>query len=329
MQQSKESELAEKSKKAFLRRELVIGIGTTLIFFLSLLFAPLAGIFSSIFSPLPTLLSFYRWGRPEGYGIPLGAALAGWLILSYFGLTHLMFYFMEMILLGLLLADGMRRQWSPEKTIVRASLILFIMGSFVFWFTYGGSEGGVFKDLEKNLLAITAEVLQRYREFFPQQHLPEEQLRKAIVVMVRLIPGMALASTLMVAWLNVLLAKRFCRVHHLPLPPWQEWSRWKAPEYLVWGAIASGFFVLLPSTSLQILGLNVLIVCSAVYLLQGLAIVVFYFERWQFPPFFRGILYVVIFLQQIVTLGVVLVGLFDMWFDFRRLSKPSPPDHQA
>lgn len=321
MHQINENKAYERSGKIFLRKELVFGIGTTLIFFFSLLLAPLAGIFSSLLSPLPTLLGFYRWGRPEGYAIPAGAALVGGLILSYLGLIRVMGYLLELLLLGLLLGDGMRRQWSIERTIGRAALIAFTIGALIFWFTHGGPGSPVFKNLEENVLTTAKEVFHQYNDLFPEKYIPMDQFRQIVAVMIRLLPGFALASTLFVAWLNLLLARRFCRIHRLPLPAWQEWSHWKSPDLLVWPVIACGFVLLLPSPFLlQILSLNILMVLGAIYLFQGLAVVVFYFQRWKLSPFFRGILYAVIFLQQIVTLGVVFLGLFDVWFDFRRLS---------
>jgi hypothetical protein len=54
-----------------------------------------------------------------------------------------------------------------------------------------------------------------------------------------------------------------------------------------------------------------------------LAIVGFYFERWKLPRIFRAFLYGVILVQQFFTLGAMLMGLFDLWVDFRRL-KQSP-----
>jgi hypothetical protein len=39
------------------------------------------------------------------------------------------------------------------------------------------------------------------------------------------------------------------------------------------------------------------------------------------PRFLRGLTYVLIVFQQIFTLLVVGLGLFDLWGDFRRLGK--------
>jgi uncharacterized protein YybS (DUF2232 family) len=60
---------------------------------------------------------------------------------------------------------------------------------------------------------------------------------------------------------------------------------------------------------------------GTLYFLQGLAIVAFYFERWKMPLFIKGFVYVVLFLQQFASMVVAALGLFDVWFDFRKLVK--------
>jgi uncharacterized protein YybS (DUF2232 family) len=130
----------------------------------------------------------------------------------------------------------------------------------------------------------------------------------------------------LIAWLNLLLARHFCWVHRVALPPWPAWNRWKSPEVLVWPLIAAGFMVLVSNQTLTLIGLNLLIVLGAVYLLHGLAIVAFYFEKWKLPSIVRGIGYGLIFLQQLVSLVVMALGLFDLWLDFRRLTKKPVSD---
>ena len=97
---------------------------------------------------------------------------------------------------------------------------------------------------------------------------------------------------------------------------------WKGPEPLVWGLIACGFVLLAPGLDIvNGLALNVLLVIAACYFAQGLAIIAFFFHKNKVPRFLRGITYVLIVLQQIFTLMVVGLGLFDLWGDFRRLKK--------
>ena len=69
------------------------------------------------------------------------------------------------------------------------------------------------------------------------------------------------------------------------------------------------------------LALNVFLVTAVFYFLQGLAIVAYYFHRKNIPYFLRSLAYVLIVFEQLFTLFVVGLGLFDLWGDFRRLNK--------
>jgi hypothetical protein len=50
-------------------------------------------------------------------------------------------------------------------------------------------------------------------------------------------------------------------------------------------------------------------------------VIAYYFHKNNVPRFLRGVTYVLIAFEQIFTLVVVGVGLFDLWGDFRRLGK--------
>jgi uncharacterized protein YybS (DUF2232 family) len=305
-------------------KELLLGVTATLLFFLTVMMIPVFGIFAGIFTPLPTLLFYYRWGSPWGFGVPGGAVVFGGVVLAFLNLSQSLPYLIEMLLLGLLLGWGMRRSWSLERTVSIATLVVFAIGTLVFWFNYSGGTDGPGMQVEQDLREAIALIMQHYQPAPADKQMVTDAIQKMLPVLVKLLPGAALSSTLMVCWLNLLVAKRYCRLHQLPMPAWQEWSRWKAPDFLVWVVIASGLALLLPFGFLKIPGLNIVMVAGIIYLFQGLAIASFYFERWKLPRIFRAVLYGIILIQQFFTLGAMLMGLFDMWIDFRRLSRGAP-----
>ncbi|MDD5524767.1 MAG: DUF2232 domain-containing protein, partial [Smithella sp.] len=63
---------------------------------------------------------------------------------------------------------------------------------------------------------------------------------------------------------------------------------------------------------------NIFLVTSFIYLLQGLAIVSFFFQKKNVPFFFRYLFYFLIAVQQILMIPIVAIGLFDIWIDFRK-----------
>ena len=70
------------------------------------------------------------------------------------------------------------------------------------------------------------------------------------------------------------------------------------------------------------IGVNVLLICGLFYLFQGLAILTFIFKRFQVPQFFRWSAFLLLVLIKPAMLLVILVGLIDLWLDFRHLHRP-------
>jgi uncharacterized protein YybS (DUF2232 family) len=105
---------------------------------------------------------------------------------------------------------------------------------------------------------------------------------------------------------------------------------WKSPEALVWGLIVCGFALFIPALgAVQVVAANVLVVICAYYFAQGLAVIGYFFHKNKVPRFLRGLTYLLIVFQQIFTLLVVGLGLFDLWGDFRRLGKDTAAPSQA
>lgn len=90
------------------------------------------------------------------------------------------------------------------------------------------------------------------------------------------------------------------------------------PEWLIWFLIVSGFSLLLDFTVVQQIALNVLTVLLPLYFLQGIAIMTFFFRKKAFSTLSRVFGYVLILVINPLPLLVTAMGVFDMWFDFRK-----------
>jgi uncharacterized protein YybS (DUF2232 family) len=63
------------------------------------------------------------------------------------------------------------------------------------------------------------------------------------------------------------------------------------------------------------------VLVSLVYLVQGLGVMVFYMNRAAVLPIWRGLVYFLLVIQPLLLLGVAAFGLFDLWYDFRRIAR--------
>ena len=168
--------------------------------------------------------------------------------------------------------------------------------------------------------AISATLKQLGSSSLETQEL-ESKLLETVPLIVRIMPGVLISCTIGISWLNLLISRRYCRAAAIESCVREKLTLWKTPEFFVWFVIAAGLMLLLPVGDLKLPGINILIVTGTIYFLQGLAIVAFYFERWKLPFFVKGFVYAVLFLQQFASMATAVLGLFDVWFDFRKLAK--------
>jgi uncharacterized protein YybS (DUF2232 family) len=150
----------------------------------------------------------------------------------------------------------------------------------------------------------------------------ESSLNKIQTVLVSIIPSLTIASTLLVIWINILLARVLLKRKLGFHPDYEKLNLWQAPDFLVWFLIGCGGLMLFPAGVSKLIGLNGLLILMTIYFFQGMAIVSFFFEKKQIPRFFKILLYSLIAIQQLVLLAVIGIGLFDMWLNFRKLEKP-------
>ena len=200
-----------------------------------------------------------------------------------------------------------------------------------FWLMVGiGQEINPYRELLKILDQAFAQAAQVYvaRPDIPvetgmQMERAVRMLRETVPV---ILPGILSSGLVFIVWLNVVLANRIL-YNRVPLPlqgdrfdaPWPPYSRWRLPEKLVWLVIGAGIAVTVGTGVLRQVGINMLMVLGLVYFFQGLAIMIYFLEKWAVPRFLKITLYVLLALQSYGLLILVLLGLADVWLDIRKL----------
>jgi len=151
-----------------------------------------------------------------------------------------------------------------------------------------------------------------------------ESIPTLSVVTFSLLPGIAVAATFLTVTFNLSVLRRWKGDQLFQGAP--EFAVWRLPEWGIWVPIVGGCLYFANAYFLKMAGLrmvlhNSFIVLGTLYLYQGLAIVSWFLRR-RFSPWARMASYLVILLFfQMVGVMIILLGLFDFWFDFRKLKK--------
>jgi uncharacterized protein YybS (DUF2232 family) len=278
--------------------------------------------------PQPVLSFGIRYGLMRGMGVVV-LALA---VLLLWGGEQLGYVYSIFVLLIGLLFLLLGRIRVLETLVLGISAVVFTAFTAVLFFLYG-SWRAIYNDVSESLNNSLMSAVEMHEKMgFPQESIAvlKERTPEIAEAILYLLPAAAFVSLGLIVLFNVvLLCRRFPqeRPHWVALVSLREW---KAPDFLVWGVIASGFAMFIPGLeSIKTLAANLLLVFGACYFFQGLAIIAFYFNKNNVPRFVRGVVYLFIVFQQIFTIIVVGLGLFDLWVDFRRLRKQDLNPTQA
>jgi len=292
----------------------------TMVLFLSGVAIPLVGFLLIPLVPQPALALGLKQGK--GYGVAL--LLIVTLVLFFVSGKELALGFSLLALLAVLLTLSFGRGWSIESVVVGTAAGMLAAAFGFLWYFFGSLSAlqlvlraALRENLEISLkvyeqVGFSGEGLEALRERAPQ----------IIDMVLQMMPALAFAGFVAAILINLFFLYRRFPDHSSFFAASGDIREWKAPEPLIWGFILSGFSLFFPAGEVvKALALNVFLVTAVFYFLQGLAIVAYYFHRKNIPYFLRSLAYVLIVFEQLFTLFVVGLGLFDLWGDFRRLNK--------
>lgn len=318
----------KEERGGLLNRDFVLGIAITTLSFLSVVLIPLVGAMVVVLVPLPFLFYFTKFGRLMG-GILVGVSLMLALLIFRFFNPDIIFpllFFTFAGVTGMMLSEMLRRSWSIEKTLVLpVAVLLACSGCFLLLYVYQSGQTP-WQLIENYILRIIQENIRLYDQLdisAEQVTLIKEHAGQIAALLTSIFPAIVVVGTSLMIWLNVLAAQFLFKRHGMNYPAFGDLTRWKAPEKLVWLLIATGGMLLIPISAVKYSGANLLIICLFVYLCAGLSIIGYFFKVKRVPIFFKVLFYVLMLIQQYLLLFVMVLGLFDLWADFRKLIKPA------
>ncbi|MFQ5849828.1 MAG: DUF2232 domain-containing protein [Candidatus Binatia bacterium] len=301
-------------------KSFVLPLVATVFLFLSGVAIPLAGILLIPLVPQPPLAFSVKYGKGGAIWLLFSASI----LLLLLGGREAALGYLLLALMVVFLSCCFGRGWSIEAVVVSTATGMVVAASTVLFSLFGSlsrlrqvADSALRENLEISLMiyekaGFSAETIE----------LARERSSQVIGVILQIMPALAFMGFVAVILINLmLLFYRFPEDRNFFFAI-GDLKEWRSPEPLIWCFILSGFSLFLPAHwGLKILGLNLLLIITLFYFFQGLAIVAYFFHHKRVPRLLRGIGYGLIALEQLVTLFVVGLGLFDLWGDFRRLRK--------
>ncbi len=277
-------------------------------FFLSVIFV--------LFAPLPLLFIHIRKGRIWAWF----AAATNGLIVGLVGgsFSLLAYYLIFIVTLALTLSELIRFKKSLEKQVMFTLLVMGILASTIVAAYFGLHHLNPIHELRTQVASFVDYLVQSVSTSTSSSALINpsdiDEWKRSLFLE---FPSALANFSLILVWSNLVLLLKINPKgvrESLGLDA-GYFRKWKTPFYLVWPTIITGFFLVVDLGIVSHVALNVFKFLMAIYAIQGLSILSFFFEVWNIRGLFRLIGFSVVLILMMPL--VLSLGFFDLWFDFR------------
>jgi uncharacterized protein YybS (DUF2232 family) len=273
------------------------------------------------------LVAVYTLGSYGGYTgkrlliIAVAISLVVYLLQNNFDL----FIFSSALLFsGYVLFFSAERQDPPPLSGLKSALALAAGWVVILTVLSFGAEVSAYGQLLSSLDEGIAEALDYYRQSSDISAdaliMLEATLYRMQVIVPVIMPAILGSFILVITWFTMVLGNMLL-LKTSGNSPWIRYRYWQLPEKIIWIAIGTGILALLPIQPFRNIGINCLVLLSIVYCFQGMSIAVFFMNKWNVPLLLRSFFYVMIIFQSFGTLLLLVSGIADIWFDFRKLKQ--------
>jgi hypothetical protein len=207
-------------------------------------------------------------------------------------------------------------QWRPSLIILGSGIVVGL--ALALFYQLEGAD------------ALREELLAGFRDAGPAFQLPEGSLtpEQLVDMAITLLPSFTVIMVVAVMALSYYIAGRVLPRFGFIVPPVAPLIYWRLPFAVVWSLVTALLLVAvgwwMNSSPLKIIGGNLCVLLGAAFFVLGLAVVRFTLVARGVPERAQLVMAVLLVpLMIAVQLQFVLsgVGLFDMWFDFRKLER--------
>lgn len=288
------------------------GSMATLALFIAFIALPPVGVFAS----LPGMYYVLKSGKWVGVAVVLITTATLAIIADP---MLVIVYLAQSGLISLAVPYFLGKGWGGGRSIafsVVAVFVFLLLVAAFFWLVQGiDPHSAVMKEINSWIPQTTAfyeKVGYKGEDLQTLQRIAKEY----VAFIARIYPAIVLVGIGAITGFNLLVLKRLTTRLGQTLPV-GDFNKFRNPDHLIWFAIAAGFALLLNNDYITTAALNLLVVTMSLYFLQGLAIIAHMFDRFAVSGFFRAIFYVLLALQFYLMAAVAILGIFDLWGNFR------------
>lgn len=217
-------------------------------------------------------------------------------------------------MLGIAIGESIRANFSLTQTLAYGTFVALlskVLLAGVVWMLMGQEVSELFNT-----------VFDQGRELFATVGAPyglefDEVINMAIFV----IPGLVIGSSLLESVVNYSLVATVLKKLGVKVKALPPFSLWKFSPRLVYGYVIGLMLIIMnsyyPSTVFSLIGLNLIVVMSQVFFVQGLSLGWFVADQYKLHKGLRWVLAILGVVLGVFSV-IVFVGVFDSLINIRR-----------
>jgi uncharacterized protein YybS (DUF2232 family) len=273
--------------------------------------------------PLPIVILVVRRGLRAGvWATVVTIAATSMFVGPFQGLL----VFTKVGIIGIALAQCIRSQFSPVKTLAITAVAVAV--SMIFTVGVNLLIGGF--GIEE-----TWELMQKSMdsaiEFYRRIGIAESEISRMETYLSQIteaakivLPASLLMVVVTVAGFNYLVARLILGKLGYKMVELKPFSKWRLSWHYGWGYVAGlilasiGQVAAVPLVSN--IGTNVISVFGMIFLVQGVAVAWYFFDKYKLLPIAKWLIMIFIVLNPTLLQILSWAGVLDAWLDFRKLS---------
>ncbi len=312
----------------------ISAFGTGRFIFLGLASVALCmSFFMTIFTPLPLALVAIVYGRNRALLLGAACSILAWLWGSTMIAGQAMFLaYVAGWGVAIIISEMVFRKISPMKGLVKSGFVVISVIGAISLFAVTSLDKPLKMFLTENVKDFTAKVIEDNKKMFERG---DENSRKILDLfaqpeliateIIRVYPSYMFIAVFFTLWINLLLMlKGLASILSDKGYTFSDKDllSFKMPDYFVW-LVVLGLVLFLGDDLLGLgfvastIGLTLLQCLGLFYFFQGVGIYVAFLNGLGIGNFFKSFL--IMFLIVTIPWILAIVGLFDMWINFRKL----------
>jgi len=300
--------------------ETALGVIASAVLFAAYMAIPLAGFFPGLLAPFPAAFFRIRHGSGTAVIIILGTTT---LLVAGFGFQAGLLYLLQCGVIALVATELLVKGYGGCRTIAwttALNLVVFAVAVLAYSLISGQNIHALALKEINSSIAQTVTIYESAGIKGEDLVLVKQSMTWVGELISKIYPALLTIVLVLATACNLALLKRSASRMGFELKI-GSFNDFRNHDLLVWLLIASGFAMLAGNPIITIPSLNILVVTTLLYFLQGLAAMLTIIARQPFAGVLRVMLSCMLLFQPYLIALVAAFGIFDLWGDFRTPEK--------